>query len=59
MLQRPGRLRYVKTFEDLTVGVIMEIVDDKLIHKQHREKTVNFISKLDTITIDIVKAVVD
>lgn len=59
MLQRPGRLRYVKTFEDLTLDVIMEIVDDKLQHKQFRQECISFLSKLDTITIDIVKAVIE
>lgn len=58
MLQRPGRLRYVKTFADLTVDIITEVVDDKLVHKQFREATINFIARLDTITIDIVQAVV-
>lgn len=59
LLQRPGRLRYIKTFVDLSLEVIMEIIDDKLIHKQFREQCVAFISTLDTITIDIVKAVIE
>lgn len=59
LLQRPGRVRYVKTFEDLTLDVIIEIIDDKLIHKELREECIKFISTLETITIDIVKAVTD
>jgi SpoVK/Ycf46/Vps4 family AAA+-type ATPase len=59
MLQRPSRIRYIKTFEDLTLDVIMEVVDDKLLHKEFREQCVQFVSKLETITIDIVKAVID
>lgn len=59
LLQRPGRLRYIKTFVDLSLEVIMEIIDDKLIHKQFRSQCIDFISTLDTITIDIVKAVIE
>lgn len=59
LLQRPGRIRYLKTYKDLSREVIEEIVDDKLIHKELRNCTVNFISELDTITVDIVKAVVE
>lgn len=59
MIQRPGRIRYLKKFNDLTLNVIMEIVDDKLVHKHLREATIEFISTLELITVDIVKAVVD
>lgn len=57
LLQRPGRIRYIKEFTDLTLETIMEIVDDKLIHKHLREKCIDFISKLETITMDIVNSV--
>ena len=59
LLQRPSRIRYYKTFKDLTPAVICEIVDDLLIHKQFRDETISAISNLEIITIDIVKAVVD
>ncbi len=59
MLQRPGRLRYVKTFVDLTLDVITEIVDDKLKHKKFRKECIEFIARLDTITIDIVSSVIE
>ena len=59
MIQRPGRIRYLKKYKDLPIDVIEEIVDDKLIHTELRKETVAFISQLETITVDIVKAVVD
>lgn len=59
LIQRPGRLRYIKTFSDLPLAVIMEIVDDKLVHKQFRDDCIEFISKLEVITVDIVKAVIE
>lgn len=59
MIQRPGRIRYLKTYGDLSVEMITEIVDDKLIYTELRKETIEFISQLETITVDIVKAVVD
>lgn len=59
MLQRPGRIRYLKTYNDLTLPLIEEVVDDKLQYPEHREATIKFISKLKTITIDIIKAIID
>jgi hypothetical protein len=59
MIQRPGRVRYLKTFDHLKPIVIKEIIDDVLIHKQFNNDCVQFISSLETITVDIVKAVLN
>lgn len=59
LLQRPSRVRYVKTFSDLTLPVIMEVVEDKLQHKELYECTVKFISELPIITMDLIKSVVE
>lgn len=59
LIQRPGRVRYLKTYMDLSLEVIMEIVDDKLTNKEFREATIEFISGLETITVDIVKAIIE
>lgn len=59
LLQRPGRIRYLKTYKDLTLSVITEIVEDRLKHKDLKECTVEFISTLETISVDIVNAVID
>jgi hypothetical protein len=59
MLQRPSRIRYIKTYTDLTLDVIMEVVDDKLIYPSLRDKTIKMISELPIITMDLVKAVVE
>lgn len=58
LLQRPGRIRYLKTFTDLDKDTIEMIVDDLLIHPELRDDTIAFISKLKIITVDIVKAIV-
>jgi len=58
LIQRPGRIRYLKKFEDLKPEVVEEIVNDLLIHTQFKKECVNFISNLETITVDIVKAII-
>ena len=58
LLQRPSRIRYVKTFEDLTLEVIMEVVNDLLINKELYNLTVKFISELPLITMDLVKSII-
>jgi hypothetical protein len=59
LIERPGRIRYVKEFTDLSYEVIEELVDDLLIYPEHRDDCVEFISRLNQITIDIVKALVN
>ncbi len=57
--QRPSRVRYLKTFKDLNPRITEQIVDDILIHKELKMDTLRFISSLEIITIDIVKAIVN
>ena len=59
LIQRPGRIRYLKRYKDLDRETIELVVDDLLIHKELREQTIDFIASLQTITIDIVKALID
>jgi SpoVK/Ycf46/Vps4 family AAA+-type ATPase len=58
MYQRPSRIRYIKTFGNLSAEVVKEIVDDRLIHKQWREQTIEFIATLQIITIDLVMSTI-
>jgi broad-specificity NMP kinase len=59
LIQRPGRIRYLKTFGHLSAEVINEIVGDKLKYPELKSQVVDFIIQLETITVDIVKAIVD
>lgn len=54
MLDRPSRIRYLKTFKNLTFKTYESIVDDKLIHKEFREDILNFIATLESIVVDAV-----
>jgi len=57
LIQRPGRIRYLKTFKDLKKEAIEEIVDDCLENKELRSEVINFIARLEMITVDVVKTI--
>jgi SpoVK/Ycf46/Vps4 family AAA+-type ATPase len=57
LLHRPGRIRYLKTFKDLSPQIVNEIVTDCLKDLSMREQVVNFCATLEHITIDAVKSV--
>lgn len=59
MIQRPGRIRYLKTFGNLHPDIIQEILEDKLNNKAQIKPVLSFISELELITIDIVCATAD
>lgn len=58
LLQRPGRLRYVKTFGDMSPDAIEEVVDDLLIYPEFKDEVIASISRMSILTIDLVKAIV-
>lgn len=59
LIQRPGRIRYLKKFEDLKPSVVEEIVNDVLEYTEFKNECIQFISNLETITVDIVKAIIN
>jgi len=58
MINRPGRVRYIRKFEDLELSQIKEIVEDCLLDKKFTEDILLYLKKLKLITVDIVKAVI-
>ena len=58
LLQRPSRIRYMKSYEDLSPRVVEEIVDDFLMHTEFKTDMLKFISCLELITVDVVKAII-
>lgn len=59
LLDRPSRIRYLKTFDNLSPAIVEEIVDDVLVHKQYKDDCIKYISTLEIITVDIVKAIIN
>ena len=58
-LSRPSRFRYVKKFENLSKAVVEEIVDDLLVVKELRGEVIEYVSSLELVTVDLVKAIVE
>jgi SpoVK/Ycf46/Vps4 family AAA+-type ATPase len=59
LLQRPGRVRYIKEFGNLKKETIETIVRDQLCDLELFSEVVDFIAQLEIITIDIVTSVVN
>ena len=56
---RPSRIRYKKSFGNLSTDVIMEYLDDCLEDKTKIQEVLEFIDSLSISTIDILKSVVE
>jgi DNA-directed RNA polymerase subunit F len=59
LIDRPSRIRYFQTFNDLSPETVEEIVDDLLVHKNLKEDCIKFIATLKIITVDIVKSILN
>jgi hypothetical protein len=58
LIQRPGRIRYKKSFGNLEPNVVLEIIDDKLEKPEHRQALFDLISQLEIVTVDIVSSLI-
>ena len=58
LLNRPSRIRYVKTYGNLSKEAIIQIVNDELENKEFFEDTINVISRLPIITIDLILEII-
>lgn len=60
LVSRPGRIRYLKQFGDLSIDTIKEITDDMLADNVYhlKEEVIKYLSGLTMLTIDIVRAVI-
>lgn len=59
LIERPSRVRYLKMFGNLKPEVVEEVIDDILEYPDLKKECISFISSLETITIDIVKALIN
>jgi hypothetical protein len=55
LLDRPSRIRYVKEFGNVSKKAVSEIIEDKLINKEHKSHLLAEIEKLRFSTIDIIE----
>lgn len=59
LIERPSRVRYLKKFSHLSPQIVEEIIDDCLKNKKFKNDCIKFIASLETITVDIVKSVIE
>lgn len=59
LLQRPGRIRYVKEYGNLESHQCIEIINDLLQYPEFKDDCIEEISKLPNITIDLVKEIIN
>lgn len=58
LTDRPTRLRYIKEYGNLSIEAITEIVEDLLEVPELKKETIKFLSRLELITVDIVKNII-
>ena len=59
LIGRPSRIRYRKSFGNLSPEVIKEYLDDNLKNKEYAQEIIDFIDGLSISTIDILKSVIE
>ena len=59
LLGRPGRIRYIKQFGNLTTNAVNEYIKDNLKNMSKRDVVLKTVDTLEISTIDILKAIVD
>lgn len=58
MMNRPGRIRYIKNFNDLPLDQINEIIGDCLLEKKQKDSVMDYVKRLKIITVDILKTII-
>ena len=59
LLGRPGRVRYIKRFGNLSAKAVNDYVDDNLEDKSKKQKILELVDSLEISTIDILKVIVE
>lgn len=58
LVNRPGRIRYRKHYNNLSKEVIDEVIADSLKNKKHAKSVHNFLNKLGIKTFDLLTAII-
>ncbi len=58
MINRPGRIKYRKHYENLELNTINEVIDDLLINKDNRDDLLKQLKKLGIVTFDILITII-
>ena len=58
MISRPGRIRYIKSYRNLDRLIIESVVKDSLNNQAWFGQVMNFIKRLEIISIDLIKSII-
>ena len=59
LLGRPGRIRYIKEFSNLSAKAVNDVINDNLKDISLKEEVLKVVDSLEISTIDILKAIID
>lgn len=59
LIGRPGRIRYIQSFGNISAKAINEYIADNLEHPEAKESVLSLVESLEISTIDTLKAIVD
>ena len=59
LLGRPGRIRYIKEFSNLSARAVNDVINDNLKDISLKEEVLKVVDSLEISTIDILKAIID
>jgi len=59
LIGRPGRIRYIKRFGNLSAKAVSDFTDDNLEDASKKQKVLELVDSLEISTIDILKAIVE
>ena len=59
LLGRPGRIRYIKEFSNLSAKAVNDVIDDSLNDISLKDDVLKVVDSLEISTIDILKAIID
>lgn len=59
LVGRPGRVRYIKSFENLPIRIVKAYLEDNLKDKTKVDELIGFVDTLEISTIDILKCITE
>ncbi len=59
LIGRPGRIRYIKEFQNLSAKAVNDVIDDNLIDRSLKDRVLKLVDSLSISTIDILKTIIE
>ena len=59
LIDRPGRIRYIQEFGNLSAKAISECIDDNLENPEYKDLIIKLVDRLEFSTVDILKNIIE